>query len=488
MRWLCLLLPQLALETLSFSVPETQPTVIVHTVQQRTLVWLPNSAAASRGIRRGMTLALAQALVPGLALFTRNPAAELLAREQVATIAMQFSSDVQLSQGGAILLEIERSALLFHEPSQLLEQIQQAIAALGYSVHAQFGWGSTAALVLSALPTISHPSAEILQQALWQAPLRCLRRDGRVAPQWLEHFQQVGVRRIGELLALPRPALGRRFGRELLDYLARLELQQPDQFNRYQLPERFAQSIELPRETEQVDALLFPIKRLLSALESYLRTRQLAVNRLQIRLGQHRRKPQIINIGTVAPSWLANDWLTLCRLRLERQPLLAPVLEVAVQAEQFVPLTPVRTQLFASQEDEQNHEQQLLSILRARLGDSAIQQMAVCDSWWPEQAMIVTTAAPSLSPDAAAIPIVAAERPLTLLPHPQPLKLHKGLPQYRGPLIFEAEVEWLHSEWWQQQWTQREYRIARNPAGERLWLFRDNHAPEQWYLHGLFGC
>ena len=502
MRWLCLLLPQLALETLPFSVPDTQPTVIVHAVQQRTLVWLPNVAAAGQGIRRGMTLALAQALVPGLTLFTRNVAAEALAREQVATIAMQFSSDVQLTQGGAILLEIERSALLFQDPQQLLARLQDAITALGYSVQAQFGWGSTAALVLSALPTLSNPSAEVLQHALQQAPLRCLRRDGRVARNWLEHFQQLGVRRIGELLALPRPALGRRFGHELLDYLARLEAQQPDQFHRYQLPEFFTQSIELPRETEQVDALLFPIKRLFTALESYLRTRQLAVNRLQILLGQHRSKPQIINIGTVAPSWLAHDWLTLCRLRLERQPLLAPVLDIAVKAEQFVPLTPARTQLFASQEDEQNNEQQLLSILRARLGDNAIQYMRVCDSWWPEQAMTVTTtaatsaevssrevsSAAASSAEMATIPMVAAERPLALLPHPQPLKIHKGTPQYRGPLSFEDEVEWLHSEWWQQQWAQREYRVARNPSGERFWLFRDSQAPEQWYLHGLFGC
>lgn len=488
MRWLCLLLPRLALETLSFSVPASQPTVIAHSLQQRTMVWLPNPAAEAQGIKRGMSLAMAQALVPGLTVFTRTESAEALAREQVATIALQFSSEVQITQGGAILLEIERSALMFHDPQQLLTQLQQAVAALGYSLQAQFGWGSTAALVLSAMPAVTDMAPAALQQALRQAPLRCLRRDGRVPRQWLEHFQQVGVRRIGELLALPRPALGRRFGRELLDYLARLEAQQSDQFHRYQLPERFQQSVDLPRETEQVDALLFPIKRLFLALENYLRTRQLAVNRLQLLLGQHRRKPQLIQIGTAAPSWLASDWLALCRLRLERQPLLAPVLELTVKAEQFVPLTPARKQLFASQEDEHNNEQQLLSILRARLGDNAVQQIAVADSWWPEQAMTVSTATTAAPSEDGEIPVVAAERPLALLPHPHPLKSYHGQPQYRGPLQFEPETEWLQSEWWQQQWTQREYRIARNPAGERFWLFRDSQAPEQWYLHGLFGC
>jgi len=287
---------------------------------------------------------------------------------------------------------------------------------------------------------------------------------------------------------LPRPALGRRLGHELLDYLARLEAQQPDPFCQFQLPEVFSQSIELPRETEQADALLFPINRLFQALENYLRTRQLAVNRLELRLGQHRRQPQIVHIGTVAPSWLASEWLALCRLRLERQPLLAPVIELTVKAEQFVPLTPKRTQLFASSEDEHNNEQQLLSILRARLGDSAIQQLHVNDSWWPELAMTVRTASAAAATEADAIPTVAAERPLVLLAHPQPLKNHHGQPQFRGPLQFEPAVEWLQSEWWRQQWSQREYRIARNPAGERLWLFRDSQSPEQWYLHGRFGC
>ena len=498
MRWLCLLLPQLALETLPFSVPTDQITVITQTVQQRTLIWLANAAAQAQGIKRGMSLALAQALVPELTVFSRVETAEALAREQVATLALQFSSDVQLSQGGAILLEIERSAMLFADPHQLLTSLQQAINGLGYSVQAQFGWGSTAALVLTALPTFRDVSPASLQQQLRLAPLRCLRRDGRVPREWLEHFQQLGVRHIGDVLALPRPALGRRLGHELLDYLARLEALQPDPFSRFQLPEVFSQSFELPRETEQVDALLFPIKRLFQALENYLRTRQLAVNRLQLWLGQHRRKPQIIHIGTVTPSWLASEWLTLCRLRLERQPLLAPVLELTVKAEQFVPLTPKRTQLFASSEDEHNNEQQLLSILRARLGDSAIQQISINDSWWPESAMTVRTAGTmitgagttdaAVAGEAAEMPAVAAERPLVLLAHPQPLKSHNGQPQFHGPLQFEPAIEWLQSEWWQQQWCQREYRIARNPAGERLWLFRDSQSPEQWYLHGRFGC
>ncbi len=488
MRWLCLLLPKLALETLSFPVPVDQPTVICQTEQQRTLVWLPNAAAEARGIRRGMTLALAQALVSGLTIFTRSPRAEALARQQVATIALQFSSDVQLTEGGAILLEIERSALLYRDGHDLLQALQQQIAGLGYSLQAQFGWGSTAALVLSALPTLQSTTPAALQHALQQAPLRCLGRDGRVPAQWLEHCRHMGVRRLADLFALPRPELGRRLGKPFLDYLARLQGEQPDSFESFQLPESFQQSIELPRETEQVDALLFPIRRLLVALEGYLRTRQKAVNRLQILLGQHRRKPQLVNLGTVAPSWLASEWLELLRLRLERQPLLAPVLDISLQAEQFVELTPARKQLFASQEDEQNHEKQLLSILRARLGDSAVQQLQACDSWWPEQAMRVVTVSELAADTVAPVSAVAAERPLSLLPHPQPLKLYNGQPQYRGPLRFESEVELLHSEWWQQQWAQREYRIARNPAGERFWLFRDNHEPEQWYLHGLFGC
>lgn len=490
MRWLCLLLPKLALETLSFSVPEEQPTVICQTVQQRTLIWLANSAAQALGIRRGMTLALAQALVSDLTIFTRTSRAEALALQQVATVALQFSSDVQLTQGGAILLEIERSALLFKDANQLLQALQQEISRLGYSTQAQFGWGSTAALVLSMLPTVPSTESADLQRALQQAPLRCLQRDARVPKAWLEHGQQLGLRRIGDLLNLPRPALGRRFGKEFLHYLARLQGELPDQFDAFQLPEIFEQAVELPRETEQVEALLFPIRRLLLALESYLRTRQLAVNRLQIRLGQHRRKPQVLMLGTVAPSWLASEWLDLCRLRLERQPLLAPVLDITVLAEQFVDLTPARKQLFASQEEEQHNEKQLLSILRARLGESAVQTPTACDSWWPEQAMTLNTVSDSLAPDAVVISKthIGAERPLALLPHPQPLKCQQGTPQYRGPLQFEPGHELLHSDWWQHHWLQREYRIATNPAGERFWLFRDSQNPGQWYLHGLFGC
>ena len=33
----------------------------------------------------------------------------------------------------------------------------------------------------------------------------------------------------------------------------------------------------------------------------------------------------------------------------------------------------------------------------------------------------------------------------------------------------------------------RDYYLARNPRGARLWVYQDLRSVAEWYLHGIFG-
>jgi len=54
-------------------------------------------------------------------------------------------------------------------------------------------------------------------------------------------------------------------------------------------------------------------------------------------------------------------------------------------------------------------------------------------------------------------------------------------------LELEQGPERIESGWWDGRDVQRDYYVARNPAGVRLWLFRDRQSAGRWFLHGVFG-
>jgi len=79
------------------------------------------------------------------------------------------------------------------------------------------------------------------------------------------------------------------------------------------------------------------------------------------------------------------------------------------------------------------------------------------------------------------------ERPLWILPTPQPLAARDGLPRHRGRLHLMSEPERIETGWWDGGEIARDYYTARDSQGVRLWVFRERTEPHRWFLHGVFG-
>ena len=65
-----------------------------------------------------------------------------------------------------------------------------------------------------------------------------------------------------------------------------------------------------------------------------------------------------------------------------------------------------------------------------------------------------------------------APRPLWLLPEPIPLAEHQHRPVYGTPLTLLSGPERIESGWWDGQWAERDYFIARDEQHALLWIFR----------------
>jgi len=134
----------------------------------------------------------------------------------------------------------------------------------------------------------------------------------------------MGVTTLAGCLRLPRAGLGKRFGPEFLRYLDRLLGKVAHPLSRFETPLRYAARIALPAETDSLEALSFPLKRLLLELCGILAGRAAGVQALIIEL-QHQRAPATaVPISLVAPNRDVEHLLMLVRERLERLPLPAP--------------------------------------------------------------------------------------------------------------------------------------------------------------------
>src|SRR5262249_41107695 len=134
--------------------------------------------------------------------------------------------------------------------------------------------------------------------------------------------------------------------------------------------------------------------------------------------------------------------------------------------------------------------------LRARLGNAAVHGIAAYSDHRPEQAWR------ACEPGTEAAANTLSARPLWLLEAPRRLPVEKeeasadtslslflcyAVQGEPGPLTVLAGPERIESGWWDDGDMARDYFVAMDSAGRKLWVFRERHGEKQWYLHGLFG-
>lgn len=476
MLWACLRLADLSLQ-LRLRGTERFCPVVVSTGGNRPQILSCNPQARSHGIHPGMTVSAAIALAPELIEAVRDPAAEDRALRNIAAWAGQFTSVVCLAPPDCVLLEIAGSLRLFGGLRLLLLQIDAGLLELGYSAALATAPTPTAACLLARTGTgarIADPAQ--LPGALAPVPLAVLDQP----EDSVRMLAALGVRTVGECLALPRDGLARRFGQRLLDELDRALGRLPDVRQPYLPPARYASKIALPAPVYETEPLLFTAKRLLLELAGFLRMQQTGVTRLKLRLDHEDRRPSEVMLGFAIPCRDAERMIRLLRERLTSVELPARVEALAIESVETRPLDSRNLSLFP--EDRLPEEQRWLIIehLRARLGADSVHGIASYPDYRPEHAW--RACEPGQPVPAAS----HARRPLWLLETPRPLGMQAEAPVLDGPLALLAGPERIESGWWDGNDTARDYFIAADAEGRCLWVFRERRGSKAWFLHGVF--
>ena len=274
MLWACILLPQLALDGVLRRHPDpVSPLALVTGPAQRRVLRAVNGTAKAAGLRAGQSLGTAQALCSRFDVIAYDPAEDERWHDFLAAWAYRYSSLVSRTMPSALLLEVEASFKLFGPWPRFEAQLRADLGELGFRHRITLAPNPYAARALANVHdglAITHDVP--LHNALGQLPVE---RSG-LATDVSSSLRRMGLRKLGQVLALPRAALGKRVGKDTLAHLDRLTGALPTPLRYYQPPDAFTSRIELNYDVESSQALLFPLRRLTGDLAAYLAGRDLS--------------------------------------------------------------------------------------------------------------------------------------------------------------------------------------------------------------------
>lgn len=425
--------------------------------------------------------------------------------------ALQFTPKVA-RVGDALLLELSASERLWGGRTPLLRHIYASDKPVA---NVKYARGATSLIAIARLQAAQpdslrdrpqlHAANQFCPQLVRvdELPLATL----AAARPHLATLEQIGCHRWGQLRALPRDGVVRRFGASLLDALDRAYGQGPDLYPWLQVPDRFEATLELAAQVETAAALLFGARRLLNQLQLWLQLRHRGVLAAELSWTMDARRHTASHGELVLRSAEPSaDMIHLQRLLAEQLAhisLPAPVLYLHLRSLETEQLRAATASLLSTEQAAGDSLQQMVERLSARLGAQQVLQGQVRCEHRPErmQAWQALLDATQLTPAAASSARAGDKKnfkqealyPTWLLATPQKLVVRGQRPHYPGPLTLLAGPQRLEADGWGgTDCALRDYFLARSEQAGLLWIYRERlagvgaDAGPNWYLHGLF--
>ena len=490
--WIGMHLPWIALE--AFETPQDsqsstreRPRAVVELHGQTQYIVTASLDAQRAGVRSNMGMAAALALVPGLETMSRDAVREQQVLERVAARAHRFTPRVSLVPPDGLVLEVKGSLHLFGGAEKLCEAIAETCYEMGIKPLVALAPSPLAALAgaRAGKPLLVTDPSHLVGQ-ISSLFLTTLRWPAEV----IDRLKQVGVYTIGQVLRLPRGAFARRFGQAQLAELDRLTGRDTDLRDRFKLNERFRRKHDLLCELEHHEAILNTLMPVIEELGDFLQARQCGITRLVCLLKHRHAPPTRCVLKLAAPAANAKHFAKLLGEKLATLELPEPVRSCELRSGDLVSRAPAKESLWQAGEHGGGVSAaapELIEHLRARLGHEAVYGLRVLESHCPERAWATADLSNAAAATPQGVPWAAHRRPLWLLHEPEPLTEQGGLPCRRGVLRLLEGPECIETGWWVRGDVARDYYVALDAHGVRLWVFRDRYAPHRWFLQGLFG-
>lgn len=490
--WIGLHLSQLSLEI--FEPNRSNDSVGVVLEHEKVLQMSP--AARAAGIKSGMRRGGVLMLVPETRIHERSTVGEEAALQAIAIALLKYTPLVTLAEEATLLIDIGASLRLFGGVRKLCKLVRTDLRALGFSGRVSCAPTARGAWLLARYRGGCVLKPETMARRLDRLPAMIVPAT-RPFASW---FDGIGCETIADLRRLPRPGLQRRCGRHLLDIIDSAFGAAPELFEWIAPPTTFQAKIELFDRIENVDLLMVGAQRLVLQLTGWLCGKQLAAERVTLRLvherGREARHDTAVDIALAEPTWQGEHIIRLMKERLGKVDLIAPVIGLALEVAQLQPMAPPSESLFVEPGGTQEDQVRMLELLVARLGaDNVLQPLPVADyrpevanAWVSVQQKVREAAVTAQLP----LDLNTSMRPTWLLAKPIALLVRNHRPFYGSPLRMVSGPERVEAGWWGST-ASRDYFIAEGQDRALYYVYRERFSgggeggDPRWFLHGLFG-
>lgn len=552
-RILSLWFPRMAAERLLRQRDRVQalpdPFAVVGERRQAQVLISLSAMAEAAGLRQGQPLRDAMAMCPRLLTAFEHVPADEAFLQALRRWAGKFSPWVAEEPPDSLVIDLTGCAHLFGGEQPLLAQIEQDCADLGLTMRAGIADTRGAAwalaryagavsgpvhsgddiqqearatrsrahprrtLPMTAAPTIRSQGviAEpgTMRQVMAPMPLAAL----RLPPQTVDQLARLGLRRVADVAVLPRAALSRRFGADVLRRLDQAHGLEPEPVSPAAAPLHFAVRMGFPDPIGLVDDVLAGIDRLLPTLCARLRARGRGARQLRLEAQRTDGRTEWAVVNLARASADPDRLRPLLAMKVDGLDAGFGFDRLRVEATMTEPLHAIqhRGHLDAAAEAAARAQsdtafEDLIGKLGARLGQDAVIRLHPADTHIPEKTANVLSAAWS-EPAPEPWPEPRAPRPVIIF-RPEPVTpTAQNSPQSPGAPVPPPLFRWrrrdftlrvatgperLLPEWWldDPEWRSgpRDYWQVEVEGGGRYWLFyaHGGEISGGWFCQGIF--
>jgi protein ImuB len=435
-----------------------------------------------------------------------NTEADMQALGLLAEWAGRFSPIVALEGADrryALLLDITGCATCFSGEDKLLERSVRELREQGWNARVAVADTVGAAWGLAhygATPIWAPPGQT--ESALLPLPVAALRLPDETACC----LADLGIERIGDLIALPRSSLPARFGPMVLERLDQALGCLPEVLVPYRPPPLVEATFSFEYATDHRDAIDYALNQLIQRVCRLLEERHAGARKIECLLHYEVAKPSRLEIDLVRPSRSVRYLSMLFRARFERVTLHEPACALSMRVPITVSLDASQCEIFDSELAHDAGElSKLVDELSNRFGREVVTRPRLVADPQPEYACCYepvithsedrsrkTNSDPSLFTNSS---LSTPVRPLRLWTEPIWIPTTSVVPE--GPPVrfiwagAEHSVarswgpERIETGWWRGQDIHRDYYLVETISGARFWIYRSRD-DSRWFLHGCF--
>jgi protein ImuB len=397
-------------------------------------------------------------------------------------LAREFSPVVEATAPGVVTLDAAGLERLFGPAQDVAAAMARRAAELGLEVNLALAANPDAAICAArGFRGIGIVPEGDEAKYLGTLPLALL----APSPELGETLARWGIRRFQDLAALPPLGIAERLGPEglRLRTLARGEADR--KLAPIELPEDFAEELELEHPIELLEPLAFLLARLVNGLAFRLATRALATDELRLRLELENRAAHERTLRLPVATLDTRALLKLLQLDLAAHPPEAGIVRIRMEMHPEKPRA-AQSGLFMLAAPEPVKLEVTLARIQALVGPGHVGSPELLDTHRPG-AFQITPGIP--------LPYGAPSGPGSLVfrvfrpPRAVRVALAAGQPSFiaaedvRGNVV-ERSGPWRTSgDWWTSDpWSRDEWDIALGDGG----LYRLYCEPRGWFLEGTY--